>query len=167
MPKKTQAPETPAKSKAGRPRLEIDKEQLEALCRLNPTLKDTAAFFKCSQATIDRYCKEFGYNDFEDCRQKNMVHTRLNVVRKALKMVEDGNPAMVIFALKNLCNWSDRTEMMIDANLNVKVMTDYELKKLVRRYVELEAPPLERDVTDEQSQDSDIPHDEHEESVQE
>ena len=93
-----------------RPRLEIDQEQLEALCRMNPTLKDTASFFKCSEDTIERRCKEFGYIDFADARQQNMVHTRLKVIRKALSMVEAGNTAMVIFALKNLCGWSDKLE---------------------------------------------------------
>lgn len=93
-----------------RPRIEIDQEQLEALCRMNPTLKDAAAFFKCSEDTIERRCKEFGYNDFADARQQNMVHTRLKLIRKALSMADSGNTAMMIFALKNLCGWSDKLE---------------------------------------------------------
>jgi hypothetical protein len=41
-------------NKMGRSRMEIDETQLEALCRMNPTLKDTSAFFKCSEDTIER-----------------------------------------------------------------------------------------------------------------
>ena len=97
-----------------RPRLEIDQEQLEAFCRMNPTLKDAAAFFKCSEDTIERRCKEFGYNDFADCRQQNMVHTRLKLIRGALQMAEKGNPALMIFCLKNLCGWVDRVESTVN-----------------------------------------------------
>lgn len=97
----------------GRPRLEIDQEQMEALCRMNPTLKDSAAFFKCSEDTIERRCKEFGYADFADCKQQNMVHTRLKLIRNALAMAEKGNPALMIFCLKNLCGWADRIESTV------------------------------------------------------
>lgn len=94
-----------------RPRIEIDQDQLEALCRMNPTLKDASAFFKVSEDTIERRCKEFGYADFADCRQQNMVHTRLKLIRKALEMAEvKGNTAMMIFCLKNLCGWVDKVE---------------------------------------------------------
>jgi len=108
-----------------RPRLEIDQNQLESLCRLNPTLKDAAAFFKCSEDTIENRAKEFGYKDFSDCRQQNMVHTRLTLIRNALKMAEKGNPALMIFCLKNLCKWTDKPQeeveldvLVIDENQN-------------------------------------------------
>lgn len=94
-----------------RPRIEIDQEQVEALCRMNPTLKDAAAFFKVSEDTIEGRCKEFGYDGFSDARQKNMVHTRLSLVRNALKMADKGNPALMIFCLKNLCGWTDKAEI--------------------------------------------------------
>lgn len=93
-----------------RPRVEIDQTQLEGLCRMNPTLKDVAAFFGVSEDTIERRCKEFGYESFADARGQNMVHTRLKLIRKALEMADKGNTAMMIFALKNLCGWTDKLE---------------------------------------------------------
>lgn len=104
----------------GRNRIEIDQDQLEAFCRMNPTLKDTAAFFKVSEDTIERRCKEFGYLDFADARQQNMVHTRLKLIRKALSMADSGNTAMMIFALKNLCGWSDKFETKHDVTEEAK-----------------------------------------------
>ena len=100
-----------------RPRLEIDQEQLEAFCRMNPTLKDAAAFFKCSEDTIERRCKDFGYESFADARQQNMVHTRLKLIRKAISMADAGNVPMLIFSLKNLCGWVDKME---NVNLNLE-----------------------------------------------
>lgn len=98
------------KSNAGRPPILIEKHQLEAICRLNPTLKDCAAYFKCSEDTIDRRAKEFGYSNFADLRDKNMVHTRLSLIRKAVRKAEGGDNTMLIFSLKNLCGWKDKVE---------------------------------------------------------
>jgi hypothetical protein len=100
--------------KMGRPKLEIDQEQYEALCRLNPTLKDMAAFFKCSEDTIENKAKEFGYATFSDARQQNMVHTRLNLIRTAVSQASSGNVPMLIFSLKNLCGWADKQDTSIE-----------------------------------------------------
>jgi hypothetical protein len=105
-----------------RPKAIIDQEQFEALCRLNPTLKDAAAFFKVNQDTITDRCKEWGYEGFSDCRDKNMVHTRLTLIRNALKSAEKGVPAMQIFCLKNLCGWTDKQE--VQNNSEVKIIID-------------------------------------------
>jgi len=96
---------------SGRPPKEIKHEQLKAIMRLNPTLKDTAAFFECSEDTITRLIKnEFGDLNFAEFREQNMVHTRMTLIRNALKMAEKGQPAMMIFCLKNLCGWKDKWE---------------------------------------------------------
>jgi hypothetical protein len=38
----------------GRPRIEIDVEELKRLCRLNCTMEEIAAFFECDKKTIER-----------------------------------------------------------------------------------------------------------------
>jgi hypothetical protein len=93
-----------------RPRKEIDEAQLKGLCRLKPTLRDCAAFFECSEDTIERRVKELGYESFEAFRDQNMVHTRFSLVRKAIQKAEGGDNTMLIFSLKNLCGWSDKIE---------------------------------------------------------
>lgn len=104
-----------------RPRLEIDQNQLESLCRLNPTLKDCAAFFKCSEDTIENRSKEFGYDSFSDLRNKNMVHTRLSLVRGAVKKAENGDNTMLIFCLKNLCGWADKQEVNQNQTISIDI----------------------------------------------
>lgn len=105
---------------AGRPKAEIDLEQLQALCRLKPSLADCAAFFKVSERTIERFIREQCDLDFVEFREQNLVHTRHALIRKALQMaLKTGNPAMLIFCLKNMCNWTDKQE--ISANGNNKV----------------------------------------------
>lgn len=108
-------------AKTGRPKVEIDEEQLKALMRLNPTLEDTAAFFKCGKTTIeDRLRNDYGIA-FREFRNQNMIHTRLELVRKAMKMAET-NPTMMIFCLKNLCKWVDKHEIdQTNTNREIKI----------------------------------------------
>ena len=40
-----------------------------------------------------------------------MVQTRFSLIRNALKMAEKGNPALMIFCLKNLCKWTDKQHL--------------------------------------------------------
>jgi phosphate-selective porin len=114
-----------------KPRIEVDQEQFEALCRLNPTLKDAAAFFKCSIDTIEQRSKDFGYETFADARDKNMAHTRFRLIRKALHMAESGNTAMMIFALKNLCGWSDKFESNDVEGTERKIITTSEAVQII------------------------------------
>jgi len=104
-----------------RPKIKIEQHQLEALCRLNPTLKDCAAYFKCSEDTIERRSKEWGYKTFADLKEQNMVYTRLGLIRSAVKKAENGDNIMLIFCLKNLCGWSDKREDTVNQNQNISI----------------------------------------------
>jgi AraC-like DNA-binding protein len=112
------------------PRLEqpIDLDQLESLMRLKPTLADTAAFFKCSERTIERYIKDNFNVTFVEFRNQNMVHTRLTLVREALKQAQNGNTALLIFCLKNLCGWSDKIEHGFDKDKKT-ILLKYNLEQ--------------------------------------
>ena len=96
---------------AGRPRKEIDETQLRALCRLKPTKSDVAAFFSCSEDTIENRVKELGFANFSAFRDENMVHTRFSLIRKAIQKAEGGDNVMLIWATKNLCGWSDKQDV--------------------------------------------------------
>lgn len=98
----------------GRPKIDIDMQQLSGLMRMKPTAEDCAAFFKCSVDTIERRIKEHTVSDefpegmtFAEFRDQNMVHTRFQLIRTAIKKSEHSD-TMHIFCLKNLCNWGDK-----------------------------------------------------------
>lgn len=91
-----------------RPPAEIDIQKLKSLMRLKPTLADTAAFFEVSERTIERVISKNYKLSFVEFRDQNMVHTRLNIVRKAIQKAEGGDNVMLIFCLKNLCGWKDK-----------------------------------------------------------
>lgn len=92
---------------------EITHDKLKAFCRLTPTLEDCAAFFGCSTNTIERRVREYEDLTFGEFRNKYMVHTRYDLIRKALKQAEK-SPAIMIFCLKNLCKWKDKIEHSTD-----------------------------------------------------
>ncbi len=106
--------------------IEVDFDQLKALCRMKPTLEDCAAFFKCSPDTIERRIKEHTKSDdnpkgltFAEFREQSLVHTRFDLIRKALKKA-DQSDVMHIFCLKNLGGWRDKQPGEED-NVNVHV----------------------------------------------
>ncbi len=108
-----------------RPRKEIDIEQLKSFMRLKPTKADTAAFFDVSETILDERIKEnFGVN-FRTFRDQRMVHTRFSLVRKAIQMAEKGDRTMLIFCLKNLCNWSDQGTLEDEDDRMVYRRPDY------------------------------------------
>lgn len=91
-----------------RPSKDLDLAKLKALMRLKPSLDDTAAFFECSARTVERVINKHFKVSFVEFREQNMVHTRLNIVRKAISKAESGDNTMLIFCLKNLCGWRDK-----------------------------------------------------------
>lgn len=118
-----------------RPRKEIPLNELKALMRMMPSLKDTAAFFECSIETIETRIKEYTGLSFPEFREQNMVHSRLKLVRKALEMADAGNTAMVIFCLKNLCGWADKVETKDTSQKNpyeIQIKNPELLKSLVK-----------------------------------
>ena len=149
------------KKKMGRPEVVIDEAQLRGLLRLKPTLRDCAAFFKCSEDTIEKECRKYGAKTFSDFRDQNMVHTRFSLIRDAIRKAEHSD-TMHIFCLKNLCGWADKfAEGSMDKNgdlvdqgsnkieiklMNPKNLSPEDLKIEVAKHFDL--PPYQGDVSE-------------------
>lgn len=101
----------------------VNIEQLAAFCRVKPTLEDCAAFFKCSERTIERIIKKHTDLTFVEFRDQNMVHTRHMIIREILQQCKKGNMTALIFASKNLCGWSDKNETNAEVNQKIKIET--------------------------------------------
>lgn len=105
--------------KNGRPLKEIDIEQLGALCRLDPSAEDCAAFFKCSVDTIEKAIKRKTGLGFTEFKSRNLVYTRFHLIRTALKKAET-DTKMHIFALQNMCKWTRNSKIEGGLDQNVK-----------------------------------------------
>lgn len=103
----------------GRPLIEIDIEQLGALCRLDPSAEDCAAFFKCSVDTIEKAIKRKTGLGFTEFKSRNLVYTRFHLIRTALKKAET-DTKMHIFALQNMCKWTRNSKIEGELDQNFK-----------------------------------------------
>lgn len=103
-----------------------DLDQLEQFMRLKPSLKDTAAFFKCSTTTVEDTIRKEYDRTFREFRDERMVHTRHALVRKAIEMALSGNTTMMIFCLKNVCGWNDKKEVSVEDSSDKKLIITME-----------------------------------------
>lgn len=121
----------PKKGEGGRPTKDIDLDQLAALCRMKPTQKDCADFFKVSVDTIARKIKDASGLTFAEFRDQNMVHTRFSLIRKAIKKAENGDNTMLIFCLKNMCGWRDKPPEDEEGDKDTWNLSSDQIKALV------------------------------------
>ena len=89
-------------------------EVLDALLQRSSSKIDCAAIMDCSSDTIERNIKEKHDMTFVQYREKKMATTRTRLIEKALSMAFSGDRVMLIFSLKNLCNWKDKQEISTD-----------------------------------------------------
>lgn len=106
-------------SKLGRPRIEINKDQFERLCGLQCTLEEIASFFKCSEDTIERWCKrEYEDEDgkaqtFADVYKKHSATGKMSLRRWQFRSAESGNVTMQIWLGKQYLGQKDEQEIAI------------------------------------------------------
>jgi hypothetical protein len=90
----------------GRPRMDIDVEELKRLCRLNCTMEEIGAFFGCDKKTIERrYAEE---EDFQQAIDQGRGLGKLSVRRKQMQIMDEHNSAaMAIWLGKQILGQRD------------------------------------------------------------
>ena len=97
-----------------RPRIEIDFEQLKGLCSMQCTLEEIASFFKCSEDTIERWCKRELKESFADTYKKYSANGKISLRRWQFKMAEH-NSTMAIWLGKQWLGQTDKQEVSVAA----------------------------------------------------
>lgn len=82
--------------KAGRPPIEIDKDQFVRLCELQATLREVAGFFHCNEESLRQWCKREMGMTFEQAHEEFRVGGLLSLRRSQFQLAEK-NPAMAIW----------------------------------------------------------------------
>jgi len=93
-------------------------DKLDAVLQLGATKAMAAAVMDCSEDTIERRIQQEHSVGFKEYRDRKMVLTKIKLKQKAIKLALESNVTMLIFCLKNLCGWSDKTE-----NVNQEVQS--------------------------------------------
>ena len=109
----------------GRPKKQIDHEQFRKLCQIQCTKEEIAAWFECSEDTIERWCKRELNQTFAASFKNYSVDGKISLRRIQFKLAEK-NPAMAIWLGKQYLGQKDTQEV------NVSTISDE-----TRRQVEM------------------------------
>lgn len=97
-------------NKGGRPKIEIDKDNFESLCNLQCTKTEIAGFFRCSEDTIENYCKRTYDDCFSAVYKKYSQNAKISLRRQQWKAAEKGNITMLIWLGRQ---WLGQTDKVI------------------------------------------------------
>lgn len=106
----------------GRP-IKLDKEkdqQLKALMRFKPTLKDSAAFLDLHSDTIEKYIKKTYKMKYSEFRYTYMAQTRFKVVNALLTAIDNGNIKAIELGLSYFCGWQNKNDLKDDHKIEIK-----------------------------------------------
>lgn len=109
-----------------RPRIEIDKEQFEKLCSIQCTLTEIASWFKCSEDTIENWCKREYEEGFSECFKKYSAGGKISLRRWQFKLAER-NTTMAIWLGKQYLGQRELQEVAVSGSLDETIgrMNDY------------------------------------------
>lgn len=106
-------------------KVEIDWGKLDAILQFKPTLKVCSDIMEVSQDTIEDRIRETHNCTFAEYRDRKMGKVKLKLQQKAIEMALSGNTTMMIFALKNLCDWSDKNDVQVDlSKVKIEITKD-------------------------------------------
>lgn len=90
----------------GRPKIIIDQDQFENLCKMQCTELEICAWFRCSDETLNTWCKKTYKKTFCECFATFREGGKISLRRSQWRLAET-NPSMAIFLGKNYLNQCD------------------------------------------------------------
>lgn len=111
------------KKKVGRPKTEINLDELERLCRLNCTMPEISAYFDIPLRTLeDKYTNE---PEIRQAIQKGRATGMLSLRRKQIQIMEEtNNSTMAIWLGKQILGQTDKQEIVQDINIEERKVLD-------------------------------------------
>jgi len=101
---------TKARSKGGRPRLEIDWKVVTGLCQIFCTLEEIVSVLGISEDTLERACVREHHMRFADFRKKHSASGRMSLRRDQYQAAKRGNTTMLIWLGKQHLGQRDKIE---------------------------------------------------------
>jgi len=112
-------------------KININYEVLDALLQHKITKKFCAEYLGVSEDTLERRLREDFDMTFKEYHALKLQNTSYKLQQQAIKMALKGNAVMMIFCLKNLSGWSDKSESELKIKSNVEALSDDELKEII------------------------------------
>lgn len=109
----------------GRPRIDIDMDQFKKLCAIQCTLAEISSWFKCSEDTVERWCKRELKMTFADAFKTWSADGKISLRRIQFRMAET-NVSMAIWLGKQYLGQKDQQDVVVTAEDDtVKEMYEY------------------------------------------
>jgi hypothetical protein len=99
---------------AGRPKKDIDSEQVLELAKLHCTIEEMSAVFNCDRKTL--------YNRFHDVIERGKEQGKMSLRRKQVEMALSGNVPMLIWLGKNYLGQTDKQEIEHSGGITVELV---------------------------------------------
>lgn len=99
-----------SENKGGRPKIEVDFDELQKLCELHCTGEEIASFFDISYDTLNSRIIEAGYRGFSEYYAKNVGKGKIALRRKQWELAMDGEVKLLIWLGKQNLGQKDRVE---------------------------------------------------------
>ena len=100
--------------KTGRPRIEIDFNELDKLCGLQCSQTEIASWFDCSIDTIEARIKETHGMSFPEYFEQKRGRGKIALRRRQYEAAMAGNTALLIWLGKQYLGQSEKLESLID-----------------------------------------------------
>lgn len=108
-----------------RPRIEIDSEQFKKLCGIQCTLGEISSWFKCSEDTIERWCKRELKMSFADAFKMFSADGKISLRRTQFRMAET-NCSMAIWLGKQYLGQRDQHDVQVASDDDtIQAMKNY------------------------------------------
>ena len=85
-------------------------EKLDGLLAFKANLTVCEEILGVHQNTIKNHIRARYGITFTEYMDRKLSVTKMRLVQKAIKMAENGSATMLIFCLKNICQWQDKIE---------------------------------------------------------
>ncbi len=96
-------------------------DKLDGLLALKSNCVVCSELLGVSKTTIKDHIKKRYSLTFTEYAELKLSPTKVRLVQKALKMAEKGDRVMLIFCLKNLCQWADKLADVTEDDKTINV----------------------------------------------
>ena len=111
-------------NKGGRPKKEINLEQLQKLCAIHCTGEECAAVMDMDYDTLNARVKESGYEGFSDYYKKNTGQGKASLRRLQWQAAQGGNITMLIWLGKQYLGQADKHDNNLSGNVGISIIDD-------------------------------------------
>lgn len=116
----------PDKNLGGRPRKEINLEQVKAMCRIQCTQEEVCAILEVDDKTLSARLREAGYSGFSEFHKKYNHEGKASLRRAQWKAAtQDNNPTMLVWLGKNMLGQTDKQDVRMSGEMAHKIQVQF------------------------------------------